>query len=572
MGPPETANPRDDLGGDSPRGVSSDYHRNDIVGAHVYLGKLERRQLSNYDREAARLYHEFTKHSYTSVRSNPHALDWENRPLAYKIYPAAGSVALPRELDLSSIPATAAIAGRIESATGDSQAPTTFDALHLDLDALTRILFCAGGLTRSKSVGGEDYHFRAAASAGALYPIEIYLAARDVEALEPGLYHFSPADLKLRGLRRGGWCEYLAQAAPNHPALVEASAVLLLSAVFWRSAWKYRARAYRYCFWDAGTILANLLAAANAEGLPVEIITAFEDPLIERLIDVDGEHEGIVCLVALGRTRSTHKSSVDSPTMAGATSLAPLELDTVPLSAHETVYEDLAKIHRASRLESSDEVRALSIVHFQREGAPVVAESVRPVVLPPNEAMGLGETILRRGSTRTFARESIPAGDLATIMETSKAPLHTDFPALVDAYLIVNSVDDLPSGAYFYRREYGSFDLLKVGDFRREAGYLCLEQPLGADCSALICYMTDLDRIIDALANRGYRDAHLEAGILGGRAYLAAYALGRGATGLTFYDDDTTKFFSPHAAGKSPLLMVAIGVPSRPLAVGGESI
>ncbi|MGH7923859.1 MAG: hypothetical protein ACREQH_04620, partial [Candidatus Binatus sp.] len=53
----------------------------------------------------------------------------------------------------------------------------------------------------------------------------------------------------------------------------------------------------------------------------------------------------------------------------------------------------------------------------------------------------------------------------------------------------------------------------------------------------------------------------LEAGILGGRAYLAAYSLGRGATGLTFYDDDTTKFLEPHAAGKSPLLMVALGIP-----------
>jgi hypothetical protein len=54
---------------------------------------------------------------------------------------------------------------------------------------------------------------------------------------------------------------------------------------------------------------------------------------------------------------------------------------------------------------------------------------------------------------------------------------------------------------------------------------------------------------------------HLEAGLIGGGTYLAAYALGRGATGLTFYDDDTTRFFSPHAAGKSPILMVAVGVP-----------
>ena len=92
---------------------------------------------------------------------------------------------------------------------------------------------------------------------------------------------------------------------------------------------------------------------------------------------------------------------------------------------------------------------------------------------------------------------------------------------------------------------------------------LYLEQSLGADCSALICYIASLDRALVTLGNRGYRDAHLEAGILGGRAYLAAYALGRGASGLTFYDDDTTAFFSPHAAGKSPILMVAVGVPAE---------
>ena len=84
--------------------------------------------------------------------------------------------------------------------------------------------------------------------------------------------------------------------------------------------------------------------------------------------------------------------------------------------------------------------------------------------------------------------------------------------------------------------------------------------------------MTNLERVLEALGNRGYRDAHLEAGILGGRTYLAAYALGRGASGLTFYDDDTTKFFSPHADGKSPLLMVAVGVPrSRSSIIEDES-
>lgn len=514
--------------------------------------------MSNSERNAARRYHEITKHSFTSVRSDPHALDWENRPLAYKIYPAAGSIALPRELDLSPMPATLAIAGDL----GDSAANVTAGR-PIDLDTITRLLFCAAGLTRSKTVGGEAYHFRAAASAGALYPIELYLAATDVAELTPGLYHFSPADLKLRGLRRGDWRQYLTRAAAMRPAVAEARAILVLSAIFWRSAWKYRARAYRYCFWDAGTILANLIAAANVEGVTAEIVTAFEDSPIERLIDVDADREGVICMIALGRTGRVAKAPEDEAADSLSTVLPPLNLDTVPLSARERVYDDLIEIHRASRLESIGEVRTVAAASCASELAPAKSQPIAPPALRPTAALGLGETILRRGSTRVFARESISAQELATILATARTPLHLDFPPLVESYLIVNSVDGLEAGAYYYRRDLGAFELLKAGDFRGEAGYLCLEQPLGADCSSLICYMANLDRALGALGNRGYRHAHLEAGILGGRVYLAAYALGRGASGLTFYDDDTTAFFSPHAAGKSPILMVAVGAPAE---------
>ena len=102
--------------------------------------------------------------------------------------------------------------------------------------------------------------------------------------------------------------------------------MLVLSAIFWRSTWKYRARAYRYCFWDAGTILANLLAAAAAEGLSTELVTAFADPEIEALLGIDGEHEGALCLVALG-------SGAAAP--AAEPELRPLSLETIPLSREE---------------------------------------------------------------------------------------------------------------------------------------------------------------------------------------------------------------------------------------------
>jgi len=100
---------------------------------------------------------------------------------------------------------------------------------------------------------------------------------------------------------------------------------------------------------------------------------------------------------------------------------------------------------------------------------------------------------------------------------------------------------------------------LKEGDFHREAGYLGLGQDIPADCSVDAFFLTDLNRVLERFGNRGYRAAQLEAAIMGGKLYLAAYAQGLGASGLTFFDDDVTEFFSPHAAGKSVMFLIALG-------------
>jgi hypothetical protein len=293
------------------------------------------------------------------------------------------------------------------------------------------------------------------------------------------------------------------------------------------------------------------MAAAAAEEISAEVITAFVDPALEALLGIDGDREGMIALVALGRT--------DEP--AGPSpQIEPLALETIPLSSKEVEYPDLIRMRRESRLVTAEEVSAVSGAKIDSAPAPASASALHLETITSEESAGLGKTILRRGSSRAFAQQAITAAELATIMAASSEHPQADFPALTDTYLIVNAADGMEPGAYYYNRTARAFELLKAGNFRGEAGYLCLEQPLGMDCSALVVYMADLERALGALGNRGYGDAHLEAGILGGRAYLAAYSLGRGATGLTFYDDDTTKFFAPHAAGKCPLLMVAVGV------------
>jgi nitroreductase len=125
--------------------------------------------------------------------------------------------------------------------------------------------------------------------------------------------------------------------------------------------------------------------------------------------------------------------------------------------------------------------------------------------------------------------------------------------------LIVHAVEDLPPGAYVFHRENSSLESLKPGDFRRDAGYLGLGQEIPADCSVDVFFLTDLNKILARFGNRGYRAAQLEASIVGGKLYLAAYAQRLGASGLTFFDDDVTEFFSPHASGKSVMFLLALG-------------
>ena len=125
----------------------------------------------------------------------------------------------------------------------------------------------------------------------------------------------------------------------------------------------------------------------------------------------------------------------------------------------------------------------------------------------------------------------------------------------------MHAVDDLVPGTYYYRRVDRALELLAAGDFRRESGRLGLSQQLPADAAVNIYCLSSLLPILERFGNRGYRAAQLEGGITGGRMYLAAYALGLGATGLTFFDDEVTEFFSPHAAGKEVLFLTALGHP-----------
>ena len=491
--------------------------------------------------EAARHYHTATKHSYWSVRSSGHYLDWDTKPFLYKIYPALEPIRLPQALPWATQETLAVLRGEGPGAQA------------LTLERLASLLFFSAGVTKKKvHAGGDEIHFRAAASTGALYEVEVYVVAGELPGLDAGVYHFCPGDFSLRRLRAGDFRQALAHAAALDD-ICRAPATLVLTAIFWRNAWKYQARAYRHCYWDSGTMLANTLATAMALGASARIVTGFVDREVDRLLGIDGEREGSLELVVLG------PPGTPAP---GPASIPPIDYEVIPLSKTEVDYPLIREMHAASALSHPEVVQAW-------RSAPSSVTLTRPAI-PHSPSGGLGDTILRRGSTRRFAHEPIDYEQLLAIMDRATAEIPVDYaqvgPCLAECYLIVNAVEGLAPGAYFYSREEGRIELLKAGEFRAQAGYLCLEQELGADASAVIFFLADLASVLERYGNRGYRLANLEAGIMGGRAYLCAYALGLGASGLTFHDDDVARFFAPHAEGKDAIFVTVLGRAARGVA------
>jgi nitroreductase len=175
-----------------------------------------------------------------------------------------------------------------------------------------------------------------------------------------------------------------------------------------------------------------------------------------------------------------------------------------------------------------------------------------------NAHLGIPDDVFRRrGSIRDFAPEPIAGEELAGILAGAMGPIPLDVPPSNELRLVANAVEGLPPGVYRYDPPDG-FALIRAGNFRRQAGYLVLEQLLGALAAATIFALVDLDAVLARHGNRGYRAAQLEAGIRVGRIYLGAVARGLGATASTFYDDDVTEFLAPEE-GLSPMLCAAVG-------------
>ena len=349
--------------------------------------------------------------------------------------------------------------------------------------------------------------YRTYSSAGGLYPVEIYVALTD------GVYHFHPGKLALRRLR---------EIEIEEP-------FLMLTGILWRTAWKYDARGYRHLYWDAGTLLANLLALDSR----LHVWTGFVDDEVIRLLGIDAHREATLALVSFG----------DGEPRLPAQRFDRARIDARPLSRSEVAFPHVFMTHENERLGSREEVEAWRIPHDPGDGR--------------FRLEGIEEVLLARRSTRDFADEPIERDELVEILAGALAAVPADVPPVGETYLYVRAVAGLEPGKYRFRPP-DEFEPVRLGNYTWQARLVCLEQDLAARAAATVFFVASLDEVIEKLGDRGYRWAQLEAGIRVGRVYLGAAARGLGATATTFYDDEVSGFFHLPLSTQ-PMLAAAVG-------------
>jgi SagB-type dehydrogenase family enzyme len=381
----------------------------------------------------------------------------------------------------------------------------------LDLPRLARILHLSAGVVRvAERTDGRRYLFRAAGSAGGRFPLDLYVAARGIEGLPDGVHWFDP---------------------PNH-ALVQIgpqpegeATTLVLTGVPWRTGWRYAERGFRHIYWDAGTMLAQTVAVADDAGVAPRLRTVFPDAAVTSLVGADGINEFPVAIVTFGDGEPAIRPRGEAA--AGA-------IDTQPPLEFPLV---TAAQHAGDGAELGDP---------WPPGAPLDDE-------PPASA-GLDEVILQRGSTRFMDPAATVARDvfewsLAAALRVSRVP----------HFVAVHAVDGLAPGLY----RWPLLDApTRPGGLREELFRVCLDQDLGRDAAFVVIAAVDMARLDD----RGYREAQLDAGLVEGRLHVASYALGIGASGMTFLDSEIAGLLGEPLAG---LLFTCVGVPTYSTRPGG---
>ena len=419
-------------------------------------------------------YHLQTIHTRESVRSG-RCLDWHRQPEVFKYY------------------------------------PPEFETVSLDgCPQIRDFLYLSCGITAAKVYPGGRYFLRANPSAGALYPCELYVQSRNEPGLADGIYHVEPLTRRLRLLHVPESGEGLEGYLRQHD-MVD-GLVVLVTAIYYRSSWKYGQRALRYCLLDGGHILGAMEAAGFCTDRSCFWVTRFDRKEVQR----DFGFSTRELPLAMGISGRRCSDQIRRPRM---------ELEYVDGSGF---------FCRDSVIEQA----------FTRASFPATCQrgqdAGRPYSVTKTE---LKTAILGRRSIRGFSGRPVSSARYRAVRDVIGRKVAIDCDEEIQVFSVVHRVVGLEPGLYV------DGHCLRKGNFAARAEHLCLEQPLGGDGAATFFLVGD---------SENYLALMLKAGLLGQRIYLASGLQGLGCSGIgAFYDLEVADFLE---TGSLILYALAIGI------------
>ncbi|CAA6815289.1 MAG: Unknown protein [uncultured Sulfurovum sp.] len=406
-------------------------------------------------------YHKETKHSYYSVRSNPNQMDWALQPSTYKNY------------------------------------PNGFEKFELDSEnEWHSVIYHTASISTKKYYPTGTHRFlRVNPSAGALYPNELYFQARGIEGFEDGLYHYEVETNRavlLYRLKKGEGIEpYMGYETAMKGLL------FLVSAVYYRSSWKYKNRAFRYCLLDAGHMLGSLEHASLLNDKQLSVVYDIKRRQLNSMFGF-AEREFF---------------------LSGASLAVPLTEEVKALNF------DLMYVEASGTFEQNEYME----IAYRQTSHLLEKKAERQSPHFDYEKLRFKESILKRRSQRGFEGYAITKVEYQRIMEAITAPILSDCDEDIELFVVLNRVHHMPLGLYH------NGELLKNEDLSQRAGYLCLEQYSLGTQGAMTFFLLS--------SAKNYQALYQKAGIMGQRLYAVTSYLDIGCSGIgAYYDDEVNAF------------------------------
>ncbi|MGB6064472.1 MAG: SagB/ThcOx family dehydrogenase [Desulfomonilaceae bacterium] len=489
-------------------------------------------------------YHDQT--AYRRHRMSGHGLDWGTQPDVFKTYSGLATISLPEPTPWP----TDNLFALLERDVAHSTPP------EVDHNCLALILRLTHSLTAKARHGSVDFFYRSVASAGALYPFELYVGISNIPGLNSGLYHHRVARQGLTLLRAGNVNLALAGAVKTlrdtPPGLV-----FFLTSIFYRSSWKYRDRAYRYHLLDTGHLAENLALALTSMSVPFEVHYDFADEYVNGLLGLDPTREACLAVVCAWNQSSGASDSVD---------LTEPEIDLATASrvaVREANYPFIQEFHSAT----------FPVVERPREG-PRILHNLGPIVQESRKVgrvdespdlMNYPEAVLKRRSMRNFVREELTADCVAALLKSlchemgAKNAFQPTGSEAVSVGLLVGNAERIDPGFYLLDRRHESIGPVCQGDMMDRMAHVCLDQAWLANCAIHFLFFSNLKLLEESRGLRGYRHAMLSAGRLGQRIYLAATSMRLGCCGVgAYYDEEAVELLGLNDQSRL-LYLVAVG-------------